>query len=136
MYQLDDEFKKEIGLAPSAEADEIYAKVEKQVNDLANARMLAELSDAQIDELDGILDGDQQNVWNFLNANLPTWEKTPEWAEFRKVFADGKEISADEFNDIARDFAYTRWLNMNVPTLATIIAESRNSVHDAFFAGA
>ncbi|MFZ2560304.1 MAG: DUF5663 domain-containing protein [Candidatus Nanoperiomorbaceae bacterium] len=132
MYQLDDEFKQALALDKVKEEDRnaLYASIEQSVNTLINNKLYDVLSDEQAEEFANVTDGDNKYLWQFLNTNLPTWEKTPEWSTFRQQYIGDADLSSDEFNELARTFAVLKWLQLNVPNYAEIVADARNNIYD------
>ena len=130
MYQLDEEFKKSLNLGdlPEADRETLYAAVAKEVIERANEQLSRNLGEEKVDEIGEITGGDQQKVWDFLNANLPTWEDSAEFAQYKAAF--GEDLSVEQFNDVARQFAAGKWFQMNAPDYDQVVEASRNAVKD------
>lgn len=132
MYKLDDEFKVALKLDDASEEQRnaLFTQAEQTVNNRANLKLAAALNEKQLDEFEQIASEDQQKSWDFLNKNFPTWEQTEEWKSFRKETVGDRELSPEEFNNLAKMFAGMKWLSINVPNYLAIVSEARDEIFE------
>lgn len=120
MFQLDENFLKELGL-DSLPADEkqafleqVYASLEERVG----VRLSEGLSDAQLEEFEGIIDRDQAKVAEWLQAHAPNYAQDENFQRLQQVTgmqADNPALTAE--------FAATKWLEVNRPNYREVVAQ-------------
>ena len=119
MFQLNDEFLKELGLDQLPEEqrkpflDHIYSELELRVGE----RLSQGLSDAQLDEFANIIDKVPGAVDEFLGKYAPQYQQEPMFQ--RLVQATGAQADDPRLKD---EFAATKWLEVNRPDYRDVVA--------------
>ncbi len=119
MFQLNDEFLKELGLDQMPEdqrkpfLDHIYNELQNRVG----MRLSDGLSDAQLDEFANIIDKVEGAVDSFLTQHSPNYQQDPMFLKL--VQATG--VSADDPR-LKDEFAATKWLEVNRPDYRDVVA--------------
>lgn len=119
MFQLNDEFLKELGLdqLPDAQRkpflDHIYNELEFRVGE----RLSQGMSDAQLDEFANIIDKVPGAVDEFLAKHAPNFAEDPMFQ--RLVQATGVPADDPRLKD---EFAATKWLEVNRPDYRDVVA--------------
>ena len=119
MFQLNDEFLKELGLDQMPEdqrkpfLDHIYNELQNRVG----MRLSDGLSDAQLDEFANIIDKVEGAVDSFLTQHSPNYQQDPMFLKL--VQATG--VSADDPR-LKEEFAATKWLEVNRPDYRDVVA--------------
>lgn len=119
MFQLNDEFLKELGLDRLPEEqrkpflDHIYSELELRVGE----RLSQGLSDAQLDEFANIIDKVPGAVDEFLAKHSPQFQQEPMFQ--RLVQATGVQADDPRLKD---EFAATKWLEVNRPDYRDVVA--------------
>lgn len=119
MFQLNDDFLKELGLDQLPEdqrkpfLDHIYSELELRVGE----RLSQGLSDAQLDEFANIIDKVPGAVDTFLGAHAPQYQDDPMFQ--RLVQATGVAVDDPRLKD---EFAATKWLEVNRPDYRDVVA--------------
>ena len=139
MFQLNDEFLKELGLDQLPEdqrkpfLDHIYSELELRVGE----RLSQGMSDAQLDEFANIIDKVPGAVDGFLAAHAPNYTQEPMYT--RLIQATGAAADDPRLRD---EFAATKWLEVNRPdyrdVVAAVLAELKTEIvasRDAILSG-
>lgn len=119
MFQLNDEFLRELGLDQLPEEqrkpflDHIYSELELRVGE----RLSQGMSDAQLDEFANIIDKVPGVVDEFLANNAPNYAEDPMFA--RLMQATGLPADDPRLKD---EFAATKWLEVNRPDYRDVVA--------------
>ena len=119
MFQLNDEFLKELGLDQMPEdqrkpfLDHIYNELQNRVG----MRLSDGLSDAQLDEFANIIDKVEGAVDSFLTQHSPNYQQDPMFLKL--VQATG--VAADDPR-LKDEFAATKWLEVNRPDYRDVVA--------------
>ena len=119
MFQLDDNFLKELGLDRMPEEqrkpflEHIYSELELRVGE----RLSQGMSDAQLDELANIIDKVPGAVDAFLDKHAPNYTEEPMFQ--RLVQATG--VAADDPR-LRNEYAATKWLEVNRPDYRNVVA--------------
>lgn len=119
MFQLDDNFLKELGLDQMPEEqrkpflEHIYSELELRVGE----RLSQGMSDAQLDEFANIIDKVPGAVDAFLDKHAPNYTEEPMFQ--RLVQATG--VSADDPR-LRNEYAATKWLEVNRPDYRNVVA--------------
>lgn len=139
MFQLNDDFLKELGLDGLPEEqrkpflNHIYSELELRVGQ----RLSDGLSDAQLDEFANIIDKVPGAVDNFLAQHAPNYGQD-------QVFQRLQQALKVDINDprLKDEFAATKWLEVNRPdyrdVVAAVMAELKQEIiaqKDAILAG-
>ena len=119
MFQLNDEFLKEIGLDQLPEEQRkpflqhIYSELELRVGE----RLSQGMSDAQLEEFSGIIDKRPGAVDDFLARHVPNLMQDPMFQ--RLVQVSGVPMDDPRLRD---EFAATKWLEVNRPDYRDVVA--------------
>jgi hypothetical protein len=119
VFQLDDNFLKELGLDQMPEEqrkpflEHIYSELELRVGE----RLSQGMSDAQLDEFANIIDKVPGAVDMFLDKHAPNYTEEPMFQ--RLVQATG--VAADDPR-LRNEYAATKWLEVNRPDYRNVVA--------------
>ena len=119
MFQLDDNFLKELGLdqLPDEQRkpflEHIYSELELRVGE----RLSQGMSDAQLDEFANIIDKVPGAVDAFIEKNAPNYLEEPMFQ--RLVQATG--VPADDPR-LRNEYAATKWLEVNRPDYREVVS--------------
>ena len=119
MFQLDDNFLKELGLDQMPEEqrkpflEHIYRELELRVGE----RLSQGMSDAQLDDFANIIDKVPGAVDAFLDKHAPNYTEEPMFQ--RLVQATG--VAADDPR-LRNEYAATKWLEVNRPDYRNVVA--------------
>ena len=119
MFQLNDEFLKELGLdqLPDEQKkpflDHIYSELELRVGE----RLSQGMSDAQLDEFANIIDKVPGAVDAFLSQHAPSYTAEPMFQ--RLMQATGAPADDPRLRD---EYAATKWLEVNRPDYRDVVA--------------
>ena len=112
MFQLNEEFLKELGLDQLPEDQQksllqhIYSALELRVGE----RLSQGMSDAQLEEFAGIIDKTPGAVDDFLTKHAPNYQQEPMLQKMSQ--ASGLPVDDPRLKD---EFAATKWLEVNRP---------------------
>lgn len=125
MFQLDDNFLKELGLDQLPDEQKkpflqhIYSELELRVGE----RLSQGMSDAQLDEFANIIDKAPGVVDEFLAKHAPNYQQEP---MFQRLVQATK---ADPNNPGLKDeFAATKWLEVNRPDYRDVVAATMDEL--------
>ena len=119
MFQLDENFLKELGLDQMPEEqrkpflEHIYSELELR----AGERLSQGMSEAQLDEFANIIDKVPAAVDAFLDKHAPNYTEEPMFQ--RLVQATG--VAADDPR-LRNEYAATKWLEVNRPDYRNVVA--------------
>ena len=119
MFQLDDNFLKELGLdqLPDEQRkpflEHIYSELELRVGE----RLSQGMSDSQLDEFANIIDKVPGAVDAFIEKNAPNYLEEPMFQ--RLVQATG--VPADDPR-LRNEYAATKWLEVNRPDYREVVS--------------
>ncbi len=119
MFQLNDDFLKELGLDQLPEdqrkpfLDHIYSELELRVGE----RLSQGMSDAQLDEFANIIDKVPGAVDEFLSKHAPNFAEDPMFIRL----AQATEVEAGDPR-LKDEFAATKWLEVNRPDYRDVVA--------------
>lgn len=119
MFQLDDQFLKDIGMADlpddqkEAFLQHIYATLEERVG----IKLSDGLSDAQLEEFEKIIDKDDPTVSSWLAAHAPNFQT-------EDLFIRMQSATGLPANDpgLKAEYASTKWLEINRPDYRAVVA--------------
>ncbi len=119
MFQLDDAFLKDIGMADlpddqkEAFLQHIYATLEERVG----IKLSDGLSDEQLEEFEKIIDKDDPTVAAWLATHAPNYQTD-------NMFIRMQEVTKLPANDpsLKAEYASTKWLEINRPDYRVVVA--------------
>ena len=119
MFQLNEEFLKELGLDKLPQEQQkpflqhIYSELELRVGE----RLSQGMSDAQLEEFAGMIDKTPGAVDAFLEKHAPNYQHEPMLQRMSQ--ASGLPIDDPRLKD---EFAATKWLEVNRPDYRDVVA--------------
>lgn len=125
MFQLDDNFLKELGLDQLPDEQKkpflqhIYSELELRVGE----RLSQGMSDAQLDEFANIIDKVPGAVDEFLAKHAPNYQQEPMFQ--RLVQATKADPNDPRLKD---EFAATKWLEVNRPDYRDVVAATMDEL--------
>lgn len=120
MFQLDDKFLQDIGLADLPEDQKqaflqhIYEELELRVG----TRLSDGLSDAQLEEFEKIIDRDQATIDNWLAQHSPNYQQD----EIFKRMQQATNLDPADPN-LRTEYVATKWLEVNRPDYRQVVAQ-------------
>lgn len=121
MFQLDDNLLQELGLGslPPAEKNKMLAHIYETLELRVGMSLASQMSDSQLDEFEGFIDGNLEHARNFLNANFTGWEQGQDYQN-QKNQATAQGVPEDK---IVPEFAALKWLEKNFPSYKKVVGE-------------
>lgn len=121
MFQLDDNLLQELGLGslPAAEKNKMLAHIYETLELRVGMRLAEQMSDQQLDEFEGFIDGNIQHARGFLDGNIPGWETSEDYTK-QKTQAAAQGVAEDK---IVPEFAALKWLEKNFPDYKKVVGE-------------
>lgn len=125
MFQLNDDFLKELGLDQLPEEqrvpflNHIYSELQLRVGEKLSEGM----SDAQLDEFANIADKDQMTIDNFLSQHAPNYQQEP-------MFQRLMQMTGAEATDprLKNEYAATKWLEVNRPDYRDVVTKTMDEL--------
>lgn len=120
MFQLDDNFLKDLGLDNLPEEQKqaflqhIYDELELRVG----TRLAEGLSDEQLEQFEALVARDQEVVQSWLASNVADYRNQEDFQRF--VAATGS--NADD-QAVISEYAATKWLETNRPDYRSVVAD-------------
>ncbi len=120
MFQLDDKFLEDVGLAQlpleqkQAFLEQVYSSLEERVG----VRLSEGLSDAQLEEFEGIIDRKPEKVDAWLAVYAPQYATDPVFQRIQQATG----LQADD-PALRAEFAATKWLEVNRPNYRDVVAQ-------------
>lgn len=121
MFQLDDQFLTDIGLAdlPEEQKKPFLQHVYDQLEYRVGVRLSEGMSDAQLEEFESIIDRKEDIVNNWIYANAPGYAAEE---VFHKI-QQASGLAAD--NPVLKaEYAATKWLEVNRPDYRDVVAKT------------
>lgn len=125
MFQLDDQFLKDIGLAdlPEEQRKPFLQHVYDQLEYRVGVRLSEGMSDAQLEEFEAIIDRKEDIVNTWIQANAPSYAAE----EVFKKIQQASGLAAD--NPVLKaEYAATKWLEVNRPDYRDVVAATLNEL--------
>lgn len=120
MFQLDDNFLKELGLDQLPEdqkqafLDHIYSQLELRVG----TRLSDGLSDEQLSEFESFIDRNDEKVRSWLASNVPDYKDDTTFQQLQKSAPEGTTETV-----ILAEYASLKWLSMNRPDYRDVVKQ-------------
>lgn len=120
MFQLDDKFLQELGLdqLPEDQKQAFLEQVYNSLEERVGVRLSEGLTDAQLEEFEGIIDRDEQKVATWLQMHAPNFTQDETYQRLQQATgmqADNPALMAE--------FAATKWLEVNRPNYREVVAQ-------------
>jgi hypothetical protein len=121
MFQLDDNLLQELGLGslPAAEKNKMLAHIYETLELRVGMRLAEQMSDQQLDEFEGFIDGNLEHARNYLNTNVPGWEHGQDYQK-QAGQAQAQGVAPET---IIPEFAALKWLEKNFPDYKKVVGE-------------
>ena len=122
MFQLDDNFLKELGLdqLPDEQKKPFLAHIYSELELRVGERLSQGMSDAQLDEFANIIDKVPGVVDEFLTKHAPNYTEEPMFQRLVQAMrASG--VAADDPR-LKDEYAATKWLEVNRPDYRDVVA--------------
>lgn len=119
MFQLDDKFLQDVGLAQLPEGERkaflqhIYQELELRVG----TKLSDGLSEAQLEEFESIIDKDGEVIAGWLAQHAPNFQQEEAFQRLQQ--ATGLSPDSDELRN---EYAATKWLEVNRPDYRDVVA--------------
>lgn len=121
MFQLDDQFLSDIGLAnlPEEQKKPFLQHVYDQLEYRVGVRLSEGMSDAQLEEFEDIIDRKEDVVNNWIQTHAPGYAA-------EEVFHKIQQASGLAANNPAlkAEYAATKWLEVNRPDYRDVVAQT------------
>lgn len=120
MFQLDDNFLKDLGLEQLPEEQKqaflqhIYEELELRVG----TKLSDGLSDQQLDEFEGIIDRKEDAVAQWIATHMPNYQADEVFVRLQQSTG----LPADDVR-LKAEFAATKWLEVNRPDYRNVVAQ-------------
>ena len=121
MFQLDDQFLTDIGLAdlPAEQKKPFLQHVYDQLEYRVGVRLSEGMNDAQLEEFEAIIDRKEDIVNTWIQANAPGYAAEE---VFHKI-QQASGLAAD--NPVLKaEYAATKWLEVNRPDYRDVVAKT------------
>jgi hypothetical protein len=121
MFQLDDNLLRELGLGdlPPAEKNKMLGHIYETLELRVGMKLAEQMSDAQLDEFEGFIDGDQAKARTFLDPRFSGWEQSEDFLkQKREAEAKGQPTTA-----VISEYAALKWLETNFPHYKQVVAD-------------
>lgn len=120
MFQLDENFLKEIGLdelpqeQKTAFLQHIYEELELRVG----TKLAEGLTESQMVEFESLIDRKEDRVRQWLETNMPNYHQAE---DFKALIA---QVGQDRSDDVAvlSEYSATKWLELNRPDYRQVVA--------------
>lgn len=125
MFELDDKFLQDVGLADlpqdqkQAFLEQVYSSLESRVG----GRLSEGLTEAQLEEFEGIVDRKIERVDAWLAAYAPQYAEDPLFQRIQQA----AELPAND-PAVKSEFAATKWLEVNRPNYREVVAQVMNEL--------
>lgn len=121
MFQLDDQFLKDIGLAdlPEEEKKPFLQHVYDQLEYRVGIRLSEGMSDAQLEEFEAIIDRKPEVIEAWVAQHAPSFESD----ELYTKILTGSGLAAGDPR-VKAEYAATKWLEVNRPDYRDVVAST------------
>jgi len=121
MFQLDDQFLTDIGLAdlPEEQRKPFLQHVYDQLEYRVGVRLSEGMTDAQLEEFEAIIDRKEDVVNNWIQTYAPGYAAEEVFAKIQQasgLAADNPALKAE--------YAATKWLEVNRPDYRDVVAKT------------
>lgn len=126
MFQLDDKFLEDIGLAglPDEQKKPFLQHIYEQLEYQVGAKLSEGMSDAQLEEFEAIIDRKADVIDAWIAAQAPQFETDSVYAKIKESPAGAALAPAD----LKAEYAATKWLEVNRPDYREVVAGTLESI--------
>jgi hypothetical protein len=125
MFQLDDQFLSDVGLAtlPEDQKKPFLQHTYDQLEYKVGIRLSEGMSDAQLEEFESIIDRKEDVITTWLSTNAPNYQN-------EEVFQRLMQASKLQANDpgLRAEYAATKWLEVNRPDYRDVVAQTLEEI--------
>lgn len=120
MFQLDDQFLKDLGVDQLPEdqkqafLEHVYSQLELRVG----TRLSEGLSDEQLAEFESFVDRNDEKVQSWINANTPDYANDPAFQQLKSGAPEGTTESV-----LLAEYASLKWLSLNRPDYRDVVQQ-------------
>jgi hypothetical protein len=120
MFQLDDQFLKDVGLDQLPEdqkqafKEHIYNELELRVG----VRLSEGLSDEQLGEFESFVDRNDEKVRTWITTHTPDYVNDPAFIQLRDQAPEGMDHAA-----VLAEYASLKWLGINRPNYRDVVTQ-------------
>lgn len=121
MFQLDDQFLEDIGLAnlPEEERKPFLQHVYDQLEYRVGVRLSEGMTDAQLEEFEAIIDRKEEVVDAWVAQHVPEFAQDSLYEKIQT----GSGLPAGDFR-VKAEYAATKWLEVNRPDYRDVVAQT------------
>lgn len=125
MFQLDDQFLADVGLAtlPDEQKKPFLQHTYDQLEYRVGIRLSEGMSDAQLEEFESIIDRKEEVVTNWLETHAPDYQNE----EIYKRLQNASGLPAGD-PGLRAEFAATKWLEVNRPDYRDVVAATLDEI--------
>lgn len=130
MFQLDDQFLIDVGLAelPADQKKPFLQHTYDQLESKVGIRLSEGMTDEQLGEFESIIDRKQDVVDDWLAAHAPNFQND----EVFQRLAQATQLPVDEFG-LKAEYAATKWLEVNRPDYRDVVARTLEEIKQEIF---
>jgi hypothetical protein len=125
MFQLDDQFLADVGLAslPEDQKKPFLQHTYDQLEYKVGIRLSEGMSDAQLEEFESIIDRKEDVIAAWLTQHAPNYQN-------EEVFQRLMQASKLDANDpgLRAEYAATKWLEVNRPDYRDVVAQTLEEI--------
>lgn len=129
MFNLDDKFLEELGLAslPQDEKDKMKAHIYETLEMRVGMRLASGMTDAQLDEFESFINGDIAKATAFMNGLNPKWQEDSSFTSAiegakKRASERGREFGQADINAVTSEYAALKWLETNFPDYKQVVS--------------
>lgn len=125
MFQLDDQFLQDIGLAdlPEDQRKPFLQHVYDQLEYRVGVRLSEGMSDAQLEEFESIIDRKPEVVEAWVGQYAPDFQNDELYGKIQ----EGSGLPVGDFR-IKAEYAATKWLEVNRPDYRDVVASTLDTL--------
>lgn len=119
MFQLDDQFLKDLGLdqMPDEQKQAFLAHIYNELELRVGVRLSEGLSDEQLEEFEAFVDRNSEKVQAWVAANSPSYQNDPLYQQLK---ANAPQDSDDTM--MLAEYASLKWLHLNRPNYREVVS--------------
>ncbi|MBC7564958.1 hypothetical protein H7100_01860 [Candidatus Saccharibacteria bacterium] len=125
MFQLDDQFLTDVGLAglPDDQKKPFLQHTYDQLEYKVGIRLSEGMTDAQLEEFESIIDRKEDVIVTWLSAHVPNY---PEEEVFQRLMQASNLPAHDA--GLRAEYAATKWLEVNRPDYRDVVAQTLDEI--------
>lgn len=120
MFQFDDNFLQSIGMGhvPEEQRQDLLNYIKSELELRVGTRLSEDLTNEQLAEFEGFIDGDRNGIHGWLNENVPNYQNDEVFSKLKASKPAGTPEVA-----ILAEFASLMWLQKNRPDYPKVVRE-------------